>query len=184
MFKITEFHRVAGKTRMVIETDDSSSVMLFQFFGDIQKFIEAYFFRLRNASQIDLSQKERPARMEQAYAAYSRQLEQYRELPGTRADKLRTLKVLRASIGETVTLDRIAAELRVALELESNENIKKVKDLSEKGYSLQQISNELSLPKSTVSRYMKKDVPEPEKEVSLPPARVLPLRKARRKPSQ
>ncbi len=177
MFKIVDFHRVDKKIRMVIETDDPSSVLFFQFFSDIQKFIELYYFRLRSAGQIDLYQKNSPARMEQAYAAYTQQLAQYRKLPGTRTEKLRLLKGLRKTMGENVTLDTIISEIKIALEIERKEKLYSIHQLSKEGYSIQQISNKLGLPKTTVSRYLKKVIPEIDKEISSAPSMVLPLRK-------
>jgi hypothetical protein len=83
MFKIMDFCRHDGKIRLLIETDDLSSVLFFQFFSDIQKFIDLYHFRLRSANQIDLYQKEGPTRMEQAKLFYAEQLETFRKLKGT-----------------------------------------------------------------------------------------------------
>ena len=122
--------------RMTIETDDSSSVLFFQFFSDIQKFIDLYHFKLRSASQIDLYQKEGPARMEQAYAAYTRQLAQYRKLPGTRAEKIRLLKGIRTTMGDNVTLDTIMTEIKIAIEIERKEKLYRIHQLSKDGYSL------------------------------------------------
>jgi transcriptional regulator with XRE-family HTH domain len=162
---------------MVIETDDPSSVLFFQFFSDIQKFIDLYHFRLRSASQVDLYQKNGPTRMEQAYAAYTQQLTQYRKLPGTRMEKLRLLKGLRTTMGENVTLDTIISEIKIAIEIERKEKLYSIHQLSKEGYSLQQISNKIGLPKSTVSRYLKKVIPETDKDISPSPSMVLPLLK-------
>jgi hypothetical protein len=177
MFKITDFRRTGDKIQMVIETDDPSSVLFFQFFSDIQKFIELYHFRLRSASQIDLYQKNGPARMEQVYAAYARQLAQYRKLPGTRIEKLRLLKGLRNTMGDNVTLDSIISEIKIALEIERKENLYRIHQLSKEGYTLTQISTKMCLPKSTVSRYLKKVIPETDNNISPAPSMILPLRK-------
>ena len=181
MFKITDFHRVDEKIRMVIETDDPSSVLFFQFFSDIQKFIEMYHFKLRSASQIDLYQKNKPARMAQVNQFYAEQLTTFRKLKGTRLERFRLIKVLRESNGDEVTLDRIMAEIKIAIENEQNEKLRKVYQLSNKGYSLNQISKKMGIPKSTISRYCKKVEQEHNnnKELSLVPSRVLPLRKGK-----
>jgi hypothetical protein len=177
MFKILDFHRKDGKIRMVIETDDSSSVLFFQFISDIQKFIETYYFLQRSASQIDLSQKNRPLKLEQASLARRKQLQLFRELEGSRYQRLRVLKELRAIHGENVTIDRLSAQIQYAIEEEKVHLIDKVNELSKKGYSSQQISKEIGIPKSTVSRYLKLASPTPKKKVSPLPSRVLPLRK-------
>ena len=177
VFKITDFHRAGKMIRMVIETDDPSSVLFFQFFSDIQKFIDLYHFRLRSAGQIDLYQKNGPARMEQAYAAYTQQLAQYRKLPGTRMEKLRLLKGLRNTMGENVTLDTIISEIKIALEIEQKEKLYRIHQLSKEGYTINQISTKIGLPKSTVLRYLKKVIHETDKDISPPPSMILPLRK-------
>ena len=178
MFKILDFHRKDGKIRMVIETDDSSSVLFFRFFSDIQKFIDTYYFLQRSASQIDLSQKNRPVKLEQASLARRKQLKLFRELEGTRYQRLRVLKELQASQGENVTIDRISTQIQLAMEEERAQLLDNVHHLSKKGYSSQQISKEIGIPKSTVSRYLKlSPSPTPKKKVSPIPSRVLPLRK-------
>ena len=177
MFKIIDFQHIGGKIRIVIETDDQSSALFFRFFSEIQKFIDLYYFFLRSASQLELYQKNKPARMEQVYAAQAKQLEQYRELSGTRMEKLRILKEMRNVMGENVTLDRINAEISSALKRERNNNMLIINKLHEDGYSLHEISTKLAINKSTVSRYLKKGIPESPKEVSPLPSRVLPLRK-------
>ena len=117
--------------------------------------------------------------MEQVYAARAKQLEHYRELYGSRIEKLRILKGIRNAMGDNVTLGRIDAEIRIAMEREREINLINVHRLSKKGYSLHEISTELNIPKSTVSRYLKKGIPEKETDVSPLPSRVLPLRKPR-----
>ena len=179
MFKITDFHRSGDMIRMVIETDDPSSVLFFRFFSDIQKFIDLYHFLLRSASQIDLYQKNKPARMAQLKCFRTEQLETFRKLKGTRIERFRLIKVLRESNGDKVTLGRIMAEIKIALDEERNEVFNKVSQLSIKGYSITQISTEIGIPKSTVSRYLKKVSSEHIKVISSPPSMVLPLRKGK-----
>ena len=107
------------------------------------------------------------------------QLETFRKLKGTRMEKFRLIKVLRESNGDKVTLGRIMAEIKIALDDERNEVFNKVSQLSIKGYSITQISTEIGIPKSTVSRYLKKVPSEHNKVVSSPPSMVLPLRKGK-----
>lgn len=117
--------------------------------------------------------------MEQVNAFYARQLEQYRKLPGNRIEKLRFIKELRATMGDNITLGRLSSQISLALDLERKDKFNNINLLSEKGYSLHKISNELGIPKSTVSRYLKKISIEAEKEISSPSSRVLPLQKRR-----
>ena len=177
MFKILDFHRKDGKIRMVIETDDSSSVLFFRFFSDIQKFIDTYYFLQRSASQIDLSQKNRPLKLEQESLARRKQLQLVRELKGTRCERLRKLKELQAIKGENVTIDRISAQIQYVMDEEKVQLIDNVHKLSRKGYPTKQISKEMGIPKSTVSRYLKLSPSVPKKKASSLPSRVLPLRK-------
>jgi len=177
MFKILDFQRKDGKIRMIIETDDSSTVLFFRFFSDIQKFIETYYFLQRSASQIELSQKNRPLKLEQASLARRKQLQLFRELEGSRYQRFCVLKELRAIQGENVTIDRISAQIQYAMEEEKVQLIDNVHQLFQKGYSSQQISKEIGIPKSTVSRYLKLTPHTPNKKVSPIPSRVLPLRK-------
>jgi hypothetical protein len=164
---------------MVIETDDPSSVLFFRFISEIQKFVELYHFRFRSASQIDLSQKNKPVRMAQVKRFRAEQLEMFRKLKGTRIERFRLIKLLRESNGEKVTLDRINAEISIAQRDERNDNILNIHKLLKEGYSIHQISTELGIPKSTISRYLKKGIPELQKEVPSPVSRVLPLRKGK-----
>ena len=97
---------------MVTETDDSSFVLFFRFFSHIKKFIETYYFLQRSASQIDLSHKNRPLKLEQASLARRKQLQLFRELEGSRYERIRLLKEIRATQGENVTIDRISAQIK------------------------------------------------------------------------
>jgi hypothetical protein len=79
---------------------------------------------------------------------------QYRALPGNRNERLRIMKEMRAMIGQIVTLDRIGAELSVAIEEERNEKMERIILMRENGRSHREISQELGIPTSTVRRYM------------------------------
>jgi len=127
MFKNLDFHIKDSKIRMFIETDDSSTVLFFRFFSDIHKFIETYYFLQRFASQIDLSQKNRPVKLDQASNARRKQLQLFRELEGSCYEHLRQLKELRAIHVENVTIDRISAQIQYAMEEEKVQVIDNVK---------------------------------------------------------
>jgi len=88
--------------------------------------------------------------------AQAEQLDRFRSMPGTRIERMRTLKEIRDSNGERVTLDQIDSELRHAKKNEIDILLNIIKDMSDKGKSLSDISTSLNLPKSTVSRYLKK----------------------------
>ncbi len=182
MFKNTDFHRLADdKIRMVIETDDQTSFLFFQMFSELDKHAYLYHYRFRTTSKLDLFQKNRPARMEQLKRFYAEQLEVFRKLDGTRFERFRLIKLLRESKGEKVTLDKIMAEIKKALDNERDDKFGKVLELLKKGYSPTRISNEMNIPKATISRYCKRIKLELAKniKVSSSPSLVLPFRKSK-----
>ena len=93
-------------------------------------------------------------------------------MPGTRIERMRILKEIRVSNGEQVPLDRIEAEIRRAIQYEKEDNLAKIKKLSDSGKSPKEISILMSMPKSTVVRYLKKLRPPenpPEEDPRLAP---------------
>jgi len=76
-------------------------------------------------------------------------------------------------------LDRIEAEIRRAIQYEKEENLAKIKKLSDSGKSAKDISTLMGMPKSTVMRYLKKLRPPenpPEEDSRL--ASIAPLKGA------
>ena len=123
---------------------------------------------MRSAKSFDLYQKTAPHKLALLKKEFAEQLEQFRKMPGTRIERMRTLKEIRVSNGERVTLDQIDSELRHAKKNESDILLNSIKDMYDKGKSLSDISSSLNLPKSTVSRYLKKLRP-PEPPAEKPP---------------
>jgi hypothetical protein len=100
-------------------------------------------------------------------------------MPGTRIERMRTLKEIRVSNGEQVPLDRIEAEIRRAIQYEKEDNLAKIKKLSDSGKSSKEISIDLGIPKSTVVRYLKKlRPPENPPEAVSRLASIAPLKEA------
>ena len=95
-------------------------------------------------------------------------------MSGTRVERMRILKEIRVSNGEQVTLDRIEAEIRRAIRYEKEDRMAKIKELLDKGKSLNDIGKVMNLPKSTVARLIKQLRPPepPPEEASVAPERV------------
>jgi len=179
VFKIVDFQKISGKIRMTIETEELDASIFLQFFDKVSEFAQLYRYRVTAQSKLDLSQKNRPEKMELAYRKYREELTRFRELKGTPIERIRILKNLRAAQGEDVTLDGIMAELKIAREEERNDKLNNIVHLSRKGYPLDKIASELKIPRSTVSRYLKK-VPTERKKDNIPiPAAILPFRKGK-----
>ena len=93
--------------------------------------------------------------------------------------RMRILKEIRVSNGEQVPLDRIEAEIKRAIQYEKEDNLQKIKKLSDSGKSSKEISILMGIPKSTVARYLKKLRPPenpPEEDSRL--ASIAPLKGA------
>jgi hypothetical protein len=156
VFRIVKYRNVSGKILITIETNDQTAADFLRFFGSANKFVELFHYRMRTAKGVDIYQKTAPARLALVEKEYSAQLKRFRELTGTRIQRLRMLKEIRESNGEKVTLDRIEAEIRSASKHEKDRHLMKIKELNEKGKSLQEITSLIDLPKSTVARYLRK----------------------------
>ncbi len=68
---------------------------------------------------------------------------------------MRSLKEIRISQGERVTLDQIDVEIRHAKQYDKEDKILKVKELMDNGKSLKEIGKVMNLPKSTVARFLR-----------------------------
>jgi hypothetical protein len=156
MFRVIKYRNVSGKIQATIETDDQTMADFLRFFGSINKFVDLFHYRMRSAKSFDLYQKTAPHKMALVRKAQAEQLDRFRSMPGTRIERMRTLKEIRVSNGERVTLDQIDSELRHAKKNEIDILLNNIKDMCDKGKSLRDISTSLNLPKSTVSRYLKK----------------------------
>ena len=114
MFKIIKYRNHSGKIQMTIGTDDQMAADFCRFFGTINKFVDLFNYRVRNAKNFDLYQKTAPHELALLKKEFAEQLERFRIIPGTPVERMRILKEIRVSNGEPVTLDRIEAELRRA----------------------------------------------------------------------
>lgn len=173
MFRVIKYQNVSGKILATIETDDQSVVDFNRFFGSINKFVDLFHYRMRSAKCIDLYQKTVPSKLALAKKEQSEQLERYRNMTGTRIEKMRTLKEIRICNGEEVTLDQIDAELRIAKKAEKDNILNKISRLHDNGKSLDDISTIIDIPKSTVARYIKKLRPPAPPSEKLPVARKI-----------
>jgi hypothetical protein len=179
MFRVIKYRNVSGKIQATIETDDQTVADFIRFFGSINKFVDLFHYRMRSAKSFDLYQKTAPHKLALLKKEFAEQLERFRKMPGTRIERMRTLKEIRVSNGEQVPLDRIEAEIRRAIQYEKEEILAKIKKLSDSGKSTMDISNLMGMPKSTVVRYLKKLRPpenHPEEDSRI--ASIAPLKGA------
>jgi hypothetical protein len=174
MFKIIKYRNHSGKIQMTIETDDQMAADFCRFFGTINKFVDLFNYRVRSAKSFDLYQKTAPHKLALLKKEFAEQLERFRSMPGTRIERMRILKEIRFSNGEPVTLDRIDAEIRRAIQYEKEDNKIKIKNLFDSGKSLNEIVLSMNLPKTTVARVIKQIRPPetPPEEPSLAPENV------------
>lgn len=174
MFKIIKYRNHSGKIQMTIETDDQMAADFCRFFGTVNKFVDLFHYRMRSAKSFDLYQKTAPHKLALLKKEFAEQLERFRNMPGTRIERMRTLKEIRVSNGEQVTLDRIDAEIRRAKQYEKEDNLLKIKSLLDGGKSINDILDTMNLPKTTVARLIKQLRPPepPPEEASLAPESV------------
>ncbi|MHB1024741.1 MAG: hypothetical protein ACYC24_03425 [Desulfobacteria bacterium] len=156
MFRVIKYRNVSGKIQATIETDDQTVGDFIRFFGSINKFVDLFTYRMRSAKSFDLYQKTEPHKMALHKKELAEQLERFRAMPGTRIERMRTLKEIRVSNGERVTLDLIDVEIRHAMQYEKEETLEKIKKLRDSGKSLNDIAKALGFPKTTVARYLNK----------------------------
>ena len=156
MFRIVGFESTPeGKSRITIETDDSSTRLMLRFFSQADKFAQVFQYRIQTESRLDVSQKSKPVQMAQMRKNRVRMLEKFREISGTRSQRLRILQEMCIGEGVKITQDRISAQLQIALEEEKEVYRLRIKRLIRKGKSIGEIASSLGLPKSTVARYAK-----------------------------
>jgi Homeodomain-like domain len=156
MFRVIKYRNVSGKIQATIETDDQTVADFIRFFGSINKFVDLFHYRMRSAKSFNLYQKTASHKLALLKKEFAEQLARFRSMPGTRIERMRTLKEIRVSNGEQVPLDRIEAEIRRAIQYEKEEILQKIKKLTDSGKSTKEISIQLGIPKSTVVRYLKK----------------------------
>lgn len=180
MFKIIKYRNHSGKIQMTIETDDQMAADFCRFFGTINKFLDLFRYRVRSARSFDLYQKTAPHKLALLKKEFADQLERFRSMPGTRIERLRILKEIRVSNGESITLDRIDAEIRRAKQYEKEDKLLLLKSLLANGKPLNDIVENMDLPKSTVARMIKQLRPPepPPEEPALAPENVSRLKEA------
>jgi len=156
VFRITKYRNVSGKIILTIETNDQTVKDFLRFFGSANKFVELFHYRVRAAKGFNLYQKTVPLKLAQVDKLYAEQLERFHELPGSRIQRLRLLKEIRESNGDKDTLDRLDAEIRIAIKQGKRNHLEKIKEFFEAGKSLTEICVEIDLQKSTIARYLRK----------------------------
>ena len=156
MFKIVDFQSFPdGKSRITIETDDSSTRLMLRFFSQADKFAQVFQYRIQTESRLEASQKSKSVQMAQMRQNRARMLEKYREIAGTHNQRIKILQEMCIGEGVKITQDRISAQLQNAREEEKEVHIVRIKRLIRKGKSIGEVASSLGLPKSTVARYAK-----------------------------
>jgi hypothetical protein len=153
VFKIIDYRNSSGKILVTIETDDATSALMLRFLSAVDKFAELFHYRVSTESRLTASQKTFPEKMVRARSFRADLLRRYRELLGSRLQRLRILKELCIVGGVVITQDRLSAALQIALEEEREGKLISIKKLILKGKSISDIATALDLPKSTVARF-------------------------------
>jgi hypothetical protein len=165
VFKIIQYRKKSDKILITIETDDQAAADFCRFFGAVNKFVDLFHYRMRSARNFDQYQKTAPHKLALLKKEFAEQLERFRSMPGSRIERLRILKEIRVSNGDPVTLDRMDAEIRRAKLYDKKVKLSKINSLLDAGKTLNEIVNEMELPKSTVRRFIKQlRPPEPPPE--------------------
>jgi hypothetical protein len=154
VFKIEQFRVVSGKIRMVIETDCASSASILRFFSAADAFAQAYHVRFRSAIAADRRERDpdRIRTVEEERFRRARYLALYRQLPGSRRERLKALREYAAADGHPLGYDAaIFLVARAGREL-SDARRARIGQLRESGHSVRSIAAILSIPRSTVDR--------------------------------
>lgn len=168
MFKINDFRiNSSGKVLITIETDDFTSALMLRFLSEADKFAEIFYYRLKTEARINSSQKNRSEKMAQARKSRADLLRRYREIEGSRTQRIRILKEMCIIEGIEITQDRLAAKLQLALEEEKSHKQLQVKRLIKKGKTIENIASSLSIPKSTVARYARAKIAKKQSMLSI-----------------
>ena len=89
MFKIINFQFTSdGKTRLTVETDDSSTGLMLRLFSQDDKFAKLLQYRVQTESRLDASQKSAPEKMARMRDHLSKMLKMFRERGGKIRDLL------------------------------------------------------------------------------------------------
>ncbi len=150
---IVNYRKDSRKTFITIQTDDATSALMLRFLSAADKFAELFHYRVVIERNQEAYQNTKHEKMARARRYRTDLLKRFREIPGSRMQRLRILKEMCLSEGKEITLDRLIATIQVAAEEEKILKIMKVKQLIRKGKSLKDIAMELSITKSTAARY-------------------------------
>lgn len=153
MFRIIGFERTDGKIRVVVETDDNTTVFLLRLFAEAEKFAHLLHYRMTTESRLDESRKSAPEKTARLRRNRAELLKTFREIPGPHGLRMRILREMCIGNGVEVTLDRLTAQLTLAREEEREGKRFSVKRLIKKEKTLGEIAAALDLPKSTVARF-------------------------------
>lgn len=172
MFRVTEIAYVPDGIRAVLVIDDPADLYYLRFIRQAERFAELFHHKLANEVGAHKRELDRPQRQEAARIERARLLGAFREMPGTRRERIRELwKMLRRQ-GREITQDGLAARIAIAIAEDRRSKAARIAELAAAGRSVRQISEMLNIPSATVSR-LKKDAPEPPRTGDLDPPRTL-----------
>jgi len=116
MFKIIDYRSSSGKILITIETDDLTSSLFLQFLSEADKFAELFHYRLTTEKRIDSSQKNKPEQLARATKSRADLLKKYKEIIGSRQQRLKILRQMCITEGSEITQDRLIEKLHLAIE--------------------------------------------------------------------
>lgn len=116
MFKIIDYRSSSGKILITIETDDLTSSLFLQFLSEADKFAELFHYRLTTEKRIDSSQKNKPEQLTRATKSRADLLKKYKEIIGSRQQRLKILRQMCITEGSEITQDRLIEKLHLAIE--------------------------------------------------------------------
>jgi len=123
---------------------------------------------MRMGKGIDRYKKTLPGKIRIVQKEQAAQLKRFRQLPGSRAERLRVLKEIRIANGEKATLDLIDAEIRHAMNREKELLRARIEKMRAEGKSVTAICKATKVPASTIYLHLKKVDRPPEDRPARP----------------
>lgn len=157
---------------MTIESDDPQTVLFMRFFREAAAFADSYHYRTKAAQAGHTRALERAPKLAALRDRRARIREMYQELPGSRRDRLKAIRILLGQKGDILSADQLAAELHLA-NLEHREQMaSRVAELAAAGQSLRAIGAALKISFSHARQLLRKALERAGKGTKAPPAPV------------
>lgn len=133
MFKIIDYRNSSGKILITIESDDFTAALFLRFMSEADKFAEIFHYRQRIEKNVALIQKGKHERMAHARQIRAELLKMYKEISGSRRQRLKILYEMCLLEGMEITQDRLITKLQIAMEEEKIHKQTLIKVLIRKG---------------------------------------------------